>query len=263
MNIITCIKQVPASSNVEVDPITGVLIRDGSNVKMNPFDLYALEFAFRIKELSDNSLISTITMGPPQAKKALLEALHMGADNAYLLSDRSFAGADCLATSYALSQMVRRIGKFDLIICGKQTTDGDTAQVGPEIAEFLKIPHVSYASHITKMTDKSITVICHYDEYDEEIELDFPALITVDKADFAPRLPSFKRKKQFSDYQIKTFTLNDMEDKEKNNYGLNGSPTQVEEIFPPNKKKDSKLIKGDFKDLAEEFVEILTKNKFI
>ena len=144
MKIVTCIKQVPASSNVKIDPVTGVLIRDGKNTKMNPYDLYALETALRIKEMVKDCKISTITMGPPSATEVLKESLWMGCDDAALLTDRKFAGADVVATSYTISQGIRALGEYDLIICGKQTTDGDTAQVGPEIAECLNIPHISY-----------------------------------------------------------------------------------------------------------------------
>ena len=134
MNILVCIKQVPASSKVEVDPQTGVLKRAGVESKMNPYDLYALETALRLREEHGGS-VTVLSMGPPQAQAVIREAFAMGADAGVLLSDRRFGGADVLATSYTLAQGVRRAGRFDLLICGKQTTDGDTAQVGPEIAE--------------------------------------------------------------------------------------------------------------------------------
>lgn len=157
MNILVCIKQVPGSNKVEVDPVTGVLKRDGVESKMNPYDLYALETALRLVETYGGT-VKVISMGPPQAGQIIREAFAMGAEEGILLSDRKFAGADVLATSYTLSQGVREAGEFDLILCGKQTTDGDTAQVGPEMAEYLKIPSVSNVKRIVSVDDDAITV---------------------------------------------------------------------------------------------------------
>jgi electron transfer flavoprotein beta subunit len=263
MNLLVCIKQVPASSKVDVDPKTGVLIRDGLNVKMNPYDLYALEAAFAIKENYESTTITAITMGPNSAKSVLEEALYMGCDEAVLLSDRRFAGADVLATAYTLSQLIKALGVPDLIICGKQTTDGDTAQVGPEIAEFLGIPHLAYVIETSNYNDKTIRLRNSYDTYDEINEVQLPCLITVDKGDWIPRLPSYKRKVNFKDYQIRTLTLKDLVDQDPKNYGLNGSPTQVEEIFPPDKSNTSINIEGSKEELAKKMFDILKKGKFI
>lgn len=263
MNIITCIKQVPASSKVDVDPITGVLIRDGNNVKMNPYDLYALELAFQIKEQNTNTVIHSLTMGPPSAKQVLLESLYMGGDQATLVTDRRFAGADVLATSYTLSQAIQAIGTYDLIVCGKQTTDGDTAQVGPEIAEFLGIPHVPYVVEIMEQNPRSITVRSTYDTHDEIVEVAFPCLITVEKGTLVPRLPSYKRKIQFQGVKIQQITLAQLPDVNPEHYGLSGSPTQVEEIFPPDKRTDSVRILGTKQELAEKMVDILRDHRFL
>jgi lactate dehydrogenase (NAD+,ferredoxin) subunit LctB len=263
MKIITCIKQVPASSNVEVDPKTGVLIRDGNNVKMNPYDLYALETAFHIKQNNNDINIHAITMGPPSATTVLKEALYMGADDATLITDRRFAGADVLATSYTLSQLVRHINHYDLIICGKQTTDGDTAQVGPEIAEFLHIPHVPYVKEIVEVKEKSVIVISGYDLYDEKVEITYPCLITVEKDSYVPRLPSFKRKEAYISYKIPMMALKDLEDKDPEHYGLSGSPTQVEEIFPPNKEKKSEMVEGNAKALSNKIFDILKESRYV
>ena len=149
MNIIVCIKQVPGTAQVEIDEKTGVLKRDGVASKMNPFDLFAIESAMRLKE-KYGGRVTALTMGPPQAEKVLREAFMMGVDDAVLLSDRRFGGADVLATSYTISQGIRKIGSYDLILCGKQTTDGDTAQVGAELAEFLGIPHLA---NVTKLME--------------------------------------------------------------------------------------------------------------
>lgn len=157
MDILVCIKQVPGTSKVEVDPVTGVLKRDGIDSKMNPYDLFALETALRIRA-EKGGTIKVISMGPPQASEVIKEAYMMGADEGTLLSDRKFAGADVLATSYTISQGIRKMGHVDLILCGKQTTDGDTAQVGPEMAEYLGMPHIANVLSIEEVKDKSIVV---------------------------------------------------------------------------------------------------------
>lgn len=263
MRIITCIKQVPASSNVEVDPKTGVLIRDGNNVKMNPFDLYALETAYQIKSRKENVNIHSISMGPFSATSVLKEALFMGSDEATLISDRRFAGADVLATSYTLSQLIKLIGDFDLIICGKQTTDGDTAQVGPEIAEFLNIPHVPYVKEVVEIKENSIILKSGYDSYDEMVEVTFPCLITVEKGANVPRLPSYRRRLSFKDYKINMVSLKNLDDKNPDHYGLSGSPTQVDEIFPPHKRTEAIQVEGKPKDLAAKFADILKESRFL
>lgn len=250
MKIIVCIKQVPASSQVQIDPVTGVLIRDGNNTKMNPYDLYALETALRIKECN-NATITVITMGPPSAKTVLEEALWMGADDAVLLTDRKFAGADVVATSYTISSGIKKIGEFDLIICGKQTTDGDTAQVGPEIAECLHIPHMSYVDKIISVNDQSIKVSVSMDKTLETWEMTYPCLMTVDKGIYTPRLPSYKRSIALKDYVIKQLTFLDFLDQEESHYGLKGSPTQVERMFPPQKNTDKEVWEKDNQELAD------------
>lgn len=263
MKIITCIKQVPASSNVQVDPKTGVLIRDGNNVKMNPYDLYALEASFELKERSSDAFVHAISMGPPAASQVLYEAIYMGADAGTLISDRRFAGADVLATSYTLSQLIAHIGSYDVIICGKQTTDGDTAQVGPEIAEFLGIPHTPYVKEIIDIKAHSLVVRSVFDDYEEIIEIDMPCLLTIDKGMNTPRLPSFKRKRMMKDTLIKMVSLKDLDDQNPEHYGLSGSPTQVDEIFPPKKRTETTLIHGTKRELAEAFFAVLKDNRYV
>ncbi len=262
MRIVTCIKQVPGSSEVNVDPVTGVLIRDGSNSKMNPYDLYAIETAVRIKEDTE-ATISAITMGPPSATTILNEALWMGCDEATLLTDRKFAGADVVATAYTISQGIVALGDFDLIICGKQTTDGDTAQVGPEVAEYLKIPHIAYVDKIIEVKEHSIIVSTSLDKTVEVWEVKFPCLITVEKGIYTPRLPSYKRGLLFKNYQIKMMSLKDMRDLDENRYGLKGSPTQVEKMFPPTKNTDKEIWKGKEKDLAKQLAAKLQDLKLL
>ena len=263
MKIVTCIKQVPGSSNVKIDEVTGVLIRDGKNTKMNPYDLYALETALRIKESVKDCTITTITMGPPPATAVLKESLWMGCDEAALLTDRKFGGADVVATSYTIAQGIKALGDFDLIICGKQTTDGDTAQVGPEVAENLGIPHIAYVDKIVKVKDKSIVVRVSMDKTTETWEIDYPCLITVDKGIYTPRLPSYKRGKEFVDYEYKNMTLNDMLDKDESHYGLKGSPTQVERMFNPEKNNDKEIWDGDSLELASKMAEKMQDLKLL
>lgn len=262
MNILVCIKQVPGTSKVEVDPVTGVLKRDGVDSKMNPYDLYALETAFKISENKGGD-ISVITMGPPQAKEIIREAYSMGVDKGVLLSDRKFAGADVLATSYTLSQGVKSMGNFDLIICGKQTTDGDTAQVGPEIAEYLDIPHVANVRKIVEVKDKSIVVEMDMPNTIELVDIKLPALITVEKGIFEPRLPSYKKKIATKDRAIEVMSLSDFKDQNENNYGLNGSATQVERIFPPKVNDKREMWKGSSDGIAIKFESTLKELKFI
>jgi len=262
MEIIVCIKQVPGTSKVEVDPVTGVLKRDGVDSKMNPFDLYALETALRIKE-EKGGLIKVISMGPPQAKDVIREAYMMGADEGVLLSDRKFAGSDVLATSYTISQGVRKMGKFDLILCGKQTTDGDTAQVGAEMAEYLGIPHIANVLSIIEIKEKSIVVEMDMANTVEVAEIKFPCLLTVDKDIYQPRLPSYRKKLSTKDREIRMISLNDFVDKDEKKYGLNGSATQVERIFPPSVNNDRETWTGSSAELSIKISKKLKELKFV
>lgn len=250
MDIIVCIKQVPDTSKVQVDAKTGVLIRDGIDTKMNPYDLFALETALRLKEKYGGK-VKVITMGPPQAKEIVKEAFMMGADDGVVVSDRKFAGADVLATAYTLFQGIRKFGVFDLIITGKQTTDGDTAQVGPEIAEYLEIPHIANVIRIIEASKNYITVEMDMPETIEVAKIKFPCLISVEKGIFEPRLPSYKRKVATINKEIKILCLADMEDKNEKRYGLTGSPTQVERIFPPDENPDKEIWEGSGKSLLQ------------
>ena len=262
MDILVCIKQVPGSSKVQVDPETGVLKRDGADTKMNPYDLFALEAAFRLREQYGGK-VNVITMGPPQAKAVLYEAFAMGADQGALVTDRKFGGADVLATSYALSQGVRSFGMPDLILCGLQTTDGDTAQVGPEMSEALNIPCVCNVRNIEEVVDGHIIVDMDMPEDIERVKVSFPCLLTVEKDINEPRLPSYLRKEKTKDQKITEYTLNDMEDKDPNHYGLNGSPTQVSRIFPPPTDKKHETWKGSGDVLAGKIQKLLREKKFI
>lgn len=262
MNITVCIKQVPGTSEVDIDEKTGVLKREGIDSKMNPYDLYAIETAVRLKE-EKQAKVSVITMGPPQAEAVIKEAYMMGVDDGFLLTDRKFAGADVLATAYSLSQGIKRMGEFDLIICGKMTTDGDTAQVGPEIAEYLNIPHVANVRKIHQISSNSIIVEMNMAESVEIQEVMLPCLITVEKDICQPRLPSFRLKIKTADRPVKRITFKDLDDRNEMHYGLNGSPTQVLKIFPPPANTTSETWKGSGATLSKKLAEKLQELKYL
>ena len=252
MNIIVCIKQVPDTAEVKINPETGTLIREGVPSIVNPFDMHAIEAGLQIKEKVGGK-VTVLTMGPPQAETALKEAISMGADDALLLSDRAFAGSDTWATSYTLSRAIEKLGA-DVIICGKQAIDGDTAQVGPEVAEFLNIPHISYIRKIEDVTNGFIRVQRLMDEGYDIVESSLPVLLTVVKELNEPRLPSLKGKMAAKKAEIKKWVSSDILADE-NNLGLRGSPTQVKNIFTPQARSGRKMIEGT----PEEQVDALIK----
>ncbi len=262
MNIIVCIKQVPGTSDVKIDEKTGSLIRDGIDSKMNPYDLYALETALQIKQKMD-AHITVLSMGPPQVKEIIQEAFLMGEVNGAILTDKYLAGADCLATAHAISQCIEKMGLPDLIICGKQTTDGDTAQVGAEIAEFLHIPHITNVLKIEEIKAGSMLVATDLPTMLQRAEIQFPALITVEKGIYQPRFPSFKRKKLITDQKVQVYSVQDLSDHDVTHYGLTGSPTQVMRIFPPETDTTSEIWKGSSQDLTEKLYHVLVERKFV
>ncbi|MDO4940854.1 MAG: electron transfer flavoprotein subunit beta/FixA family protein [Erysipelotrichaceae bacterium] len=261
MNIVVCIKQVPGTTNVKVNPETGTLIRDGVASKMNPFDLNALELGLLLKKEYGGTL-KVISMGPPAALDIIREAIYMGADGGVLISDRKFGGADVLATSYTLCSGIKAMGYFDLILTGKQTTDGDTAQVGAELAEHLDIPHVANVTHL-EYEDNQMKYISNLGEKIVTAKVTTPCLVCVDNDINTPRLPSFKRKAELKNCEdlIKIVTFNDIEDQDENHYGLKGSATKVERIFEPEKRSDKQMFVDG--DLTKKVYEILSQKKFI
>ena len=259
MQILVCIKQVPASTRVEVDPVTGVLKRDGADAKMNPYDLFALEAAFRIREAVGGE-VTVLTMGPPQAEAIIREAYAMGADKGVILSDRAFAGADVLATAYAISEGARVSGPYDLILCGKQTTDGDTAQVGPAIAEYLGIPHAAWVSKITVSGD-GVDAEQQLQDVIETVHMPFPCLVTVEQDIHVPRLPSLKVAREIGDKPIAIQGLDSFLDTDPEHYGLSGSATQVERIFPPANDAEHEVWNGE--GAADKLHAQLKKWKFV
>jgi electron transfer flavoprotein beta subunit len=255
MNIIVCIKQVPNTTDVKIDPVTNTLIREGVESVINPFDAYAIEEGVRLKERFGGK-VTVITMGPPQAEKALREAISLGCDEAVLISDRKFAGSDTWATSYTLSCAIKKIGAFDVIICGKQASDGDTAQVGPGISTHLDIPQVTYVKKIEDISENKAKVERMTEEGYDVIETPLPGLFTVVKEINTPRLPSLKGMMKSKSAKITTWTAEDIEAEDKN-IGLEGSPTRVVKIFSPPPRKGGEILKGDATEVAKRLGELL------
>ena len=262
MNIIVCIKQVPGTNKVDIDPVTGTLKRDGVSSKMNPYDLFALECALSLKE-SAGGEVNTVSMGPPQAKAVLEESLWMGADRGLLLSDRAFGGADVLATSYCLSLGCESFGSYDLILCGKQTTDGDTAQVGPELAERLGIEHAANVLRIDSVEEGFITVTVDLDGAEQTQKMALPCLLTLEKDANTPRLPSYLKKKSAGGDRISVKSSADFPSADLKMLGLKGSPTQVERIFPPEANAKQEKLSGTPEELCDGLYRILKEEKFV
>lgn len=250
MNIIVCIKQVPGTTQVKINPETGTLIRDGVEAIVNPFDEYAIEEAVRIKERVGGT-VKVISKGPPQAEIALRSAIAMGADEGYLITDRALAGSDTWATSYELSHGIKKLGAFDLIICGKQAIDGDTAQVGPGVAEMLGIPFVAWVRKVEEISATSIRVERMMEEGYEVVEMPLPGLITVVKEINTPRVASLKGKMRAKKLEIPQLTFAAL-DADPDRVGLKGSPTQVLRSFVPQRKTGGQKISGTTEELVEK-----------
>ncbi len=252
MNILVCVKQVPDTTEIKIDPVTNTLIRAGVPSIVNPFDAYALEIAARIKDKNPGTKITLLSMGPEQAKAALKECLSVGGDKAYLVSDRAFGGADTLATSYTLMTAIQKLeeteGKFDMIFCGKQAIDGDTAQVGPEIAEHLDYPQVTYAVEASLEGDE-VYVKRETGEGFEVLAVKTPCVVTVTKPSFSPRFPTIKSKMAANRAVIPTLTAQDIP-VDPACIGLKGSPTKVKKSFTPPQKQGGITIKEDSAETA-------------
>ena len=243
MNIIVCIKQVPDATEVKINPETNTLMRDGVASIINPFDLYAIEEAIKLKELHGGK-VTAITMGPPQAEEALRDSIALGVDEIILLSDRKFAGADTWATSLTLAAAIRKLGEYDIILMGQQAIDGDTAQVGPGVAAHLEIPQLCFTRKIESIIDgKLIGQRLMEDGYDR-VELPIPAVLTVVKEINVPRLPSLRGKRNARKAELTTWSAADLNLDEKD-IGLNGSPTQVVGIFTPKFDKKVEKFEGE------------------
>ncbi len=264
MKVIVCVKQVPdTEAAVKIDPETKTLVREGVESITNPFDEFAIEEGLLTVEKYGGE-VHVISMGPPQAKEVLRNAYAVGSDNVYLVSDRAFAGADTWATAYTLAAAIKKIGDFDLIICGKQATDGDTGQVGPGIATQLNIPQLTYVDKVTEIDpdNKKIKVERLLEDGKEVVEASLPALITVVKDINEPRLPSLFGIKKAAKIEIPTWTAEDLP-VEKDKIGLEGSPTEVIKVFTPEVRGGGEILEGEIPEVVSTLVDKLMDMKVI
>ena len=262
MNILVCVKQVPDTTEIKIDPVKNTLIREGVPSIVNPFDGYALEAAARIKDKDPDAKIVVVSMGPEQAKTALKECLAIAADKAYLVTDRAFGGSDTLATSYILTNAIQYIetleGKFDAIFCGKQAIDGDTAQVGPEIAEHLGYPQVTYGLE-AEADNAMLKVKKEVEEGADIIGVRMPCVVTFTKPAWDPRYPTIKRKMAANRADIPNITAADLASIDLNQAGLKGSPTKVKKTFVPQKKSGGiKIDEGSGEGSAKKLFAALS-----
>ena len=252
MNIIVCLKQVPDTTDVKINPETNTLIRQGIKTIINPFDTYALEEGVRLRERCGGK-VTVISMGPPQAEEALREAISVGVDEAVLLSDKAFAGADTWATAYTLGKAVDKLGQYDIIICGRQTIDGDTGQVGPELAEMLGIPFIAYVSRIEEIADGNMRVQRMVEEGHEVIESPLPAVITVAKEINTPRLPSLRGIMKSKSAFIPIWNAEHM-GVDEDRVGLSGSFTRVIKIFFPQRTRRAEILQGEPEEQVDDLL---------
>jgi electron transfer flavoprotein alpha/beta subunit len=262
MNIIVTVKQVPDTHEVKIDPKTGTLIREGVPSIINPEDKNAIEEALRIKEAHDDVEVTALSMGPAQAETALREALSMGVDKAILLSDRAFAGADTLATSYILAMAIKKIKKYDLILCGRQAIDGDTGQVGPQIAEVLGLPQATYTEEVSVKGDL-VTVKSNFNNVTRVIEMKTPALITVTNRINRPRFKTMNNVlRAFRDKDVITWTSKDLK-LNPMRIGMNGSPTWVRKTFVPKHTRDGLVIEKRSAEMAEDILDYILEKALL
>jgi electron transfer flavoprotein beta subunit len=267
MNILVCVKQVPDTTEIKIDPVKNTLIRDGVPSILNPFDGYALEAAARIKDKAPDTKIVVVTMGPPQAVAVLKECLAIAADKAYLVSGRTFGGSDTLATSYILYNAVKKIeeseGKFDAIFCGKQAIDGDTAQVGPEIAEHLGYPQVTYSLEAEAEGDM-LKVKKETEDGVQVIGIKTPCLLTFTKPAWSPRFPNIKRKLAANRAEIPVLGDDAFPEIDTTRIGLKGSPTHVKKTFVPAKKSGGVKIREESNEAsAKKLCQMLSDESII
>lgn len=254
MKLIVCMKQVPAAATASIDPLTKTIVRTGRNAVTNPFDLYALQTALDIRKQAGGT-VAAITMGIPAAEKVLRDAISRGADSGAILSDRAFAGADTLATSYALSLGIREMGGADLIVCGKMAVDGDTAQIGPELAQHLGIPHVSDVADILEVAENHLVVRRVWDDLEQALRLPLPALITVVKTQTLPELPTIPGMLRGRSAQIPVYCAESLQ-ADTSRCGLQGSPTQVVRTFTPPVRGQAQSIEGSLEAQAAQLASI-------
>lgn len=262
MNIVVCIKQVPDTTEIKIDPVKNTLIRTGVPSIMNPFDKNALETGLQLKD-SYGGKVTVISMGPPQAKAILREALSLGADEAYLVTDRAFGGSDTYATSYILSQAIRKLGPFDVILGGKQAIDGDTGQTAPSIAEHLDAVRLTYVLDL-KVEGSRVIARRQVEEGIEVIETSFPVLCTATKESNKPRYATVKRKIASLRAEIPEITLADLPSADTTKMGLKGSPTKVKATFTPQRTANGVTIDGNTpQEIAGSLIDKLAAAKIL
>lgn len=261
MKILVCVKQVPDTNEVKIDPVKGTLIREGVPSILNPDDANALEAALQMKDRAPEIVVDVITMGPPQAGYMLRECLAMGADHAYLLSDRAFGGADTCATSTTIAAGIKKVGDVDLIFAGRQAIDGDTAQVGPQVAQRLGLPEVSYVQHY-EVKGNAVEVQRQLEDGYEVLEVQMPCLLTCVKELNTPRYMSVG---SIVDAYQKEITVWNHEDVELDprDCGLNASPTQVFRSFTPPQKGKGEMLSGTVEEMAGKLVEKLAEKHLV
>ncbi len=261
MRIVVCIKQVPDTAQVKLDPETHTLKREGVDAILNPFDLFALEAALRVRE-QVGGRVTAVSMGPPQAEAVIKEAIGYGVDEGLLLSDRAFAGADTWATTAALAAGVRHLGGADLIVCGKQAVDGDTAQVGPGLAQRLGLPQVAFVKALREVAEDHLVVERQMDDGFDVVRLPLPGLITVVREIGEPRPPSLKGKMRAKKYQVPVVGAAEL-GLAPEEVGLAGSFTQVIKVFAPEVAGKHEIIEGAPEDAAAELIDRLVDSKVI
>jgi electron transfer flavoprotein beta subunit len=264
MTIIVLIKQVPDMEKVRFDREKGRIDRSSAGTEINPFDLNALEAALQIGENTGAKVVA-LSMGPPQAEEALREAIARGADEGILLSDMKFGGSDVKATSGILSAAIKKIGDYDLVIAGIQTVDGDTGQVGPEVAGLLNIPHISSVEEIRSYSEESVDVVCSVWEGLYLKRGRYPLLMTVTKDVNVPRLPSFKNKMKARKAEITKWSAEDLKDfTDETKMGAKGSPTKVKKIeVPSQSQREGKTFKNDDSTAISEMINVLKSQKVL
>lgn len=257
MKIVVCIKQVPDSANIRLDPVTHTLKREGVAAVVNPFDMHALEAALRLREMLGEGTVTALTMGPAQASEVLREALRRGADEGVLLCDRAFAGSDTFATSYVLSQAIRKMGDVDIVVFGKQASDGDTAQVGPGVATHLDLPQITCVRKLVEVGPDTLVAERMLEDGSETIRTTLPCVLTVVREVGDPRLPSLRRMMSAKHAELTTWTAADI-DADVSRCGLKGSPTHVVRVFsPPVREATAERLLGDAETQAESLVDRL------
>ncbi len=263
MRVIVCVKQVPDTTEVRIDPKTNTLIREGVESILNPYDQFALEEALRLKGERSDVKVTVLSMGPPQARKVLLKSLALGADDAVLLSDRAFAGSDTWATSVALSGAVREMGDADIIFCGLQAIDGDTAQVGPEMAQLLDIPQLTYAERVTLTHDLKVRAEQQMEDGSRVLESGTPVLVTcVPPPSFVPKVPPMPGilKAKSKPYEVWDSKRTGADPSD---LGLEGSPTQVRRTYSPPPRGEVNMIPGDAREASRSLAQLLIDRNIV